>query len=480
MNKQFSQDTYFYNVIDAIKESKEDNDVYLGHPTIFGKQICYYNADKKVDELPENCIFVPLENFYNYFSNTKNRLPKRLVIYKDDLEENEILLDAIEATIKMIKNERKQLEDVYIKEIKNLDPDFNDKKLRVLLPTSIVTTVMQYVIKGIYDILKEYNNLEVKLSIEETLFEDVNDNLSLLVDIYNFNPHIIISINHVFQFINEKVFNFVWFQDTMPFLKNKEIYKKRQREFFFSLTKHQDKMLEAKQIPFQRQNFAVNDKLFKINKEIKREDKIVFIGSSYNSFVDNSFVTKKIIDELETRYELGEDFSNEYMEDFSKKFNIPNEYLEVKLIPYVIRDFALRWLCKSNLIKKFKIEIYGWGWDIYPETKQYFKGELKHGQEIADVYSSAKFTLAPHSAYIIQQRVLEAIFCGCQPVLYDCRNMDVGPYYEDVFLYYKSKEDLLNSFVTTKENNFEDFKKEFTYKDFAEKILNIVEKNKNE
>ena len=58
--------------------------------------------------------------------------------------------------------------------------------------------------------------------------------------------------------------------------------------------------------------------------------------------------------------------------------------------------------------------------------------------------------------------------------------MDVGPYYEDVFLYYKSKEDLLNSFVTTKENNFEDFKKEFTYKDFAEKILNIVEKNKNE
>ena len=50
--------------------------------------------------------------------------------------------------------------------------------------------------------------------------------------------------------------------------------------------------------------------------------------------------------------------------------------------------------------------------------------------------------------------------------------MDVGPYYEDVFLYYKLKEDLLNSFVTTKENNFEDFKKEFTYKDFAEKIFN--------
>ena len=121
MEKKFSQDTYFYNVIDAIKESKEDNYVYLGHPTIFGKQICYYHAEEKVDWLPENCIFVSLENFYNYFSNTKYRLPKRLVIYKDDLKESEILLDAIETTINIIKNERKQLEAVYLKEIKNLD-----------------------------------------------------------------------------------------------------------------------------------------------------------------------------------------------------------------------------------------------------------------------------------------------------------------------------------------------------------------------
>ena len=30
MEKKFSQDTYFYNVIDAIKESKENNDVDLG------------------------------------------------------------------------------------------------------------------------------------------------------------------------------------------------------------------------------------------------------------------------------------------------------------------------------------------------------------------------------------------------------------------------------------------------------------------
>lgn len=68
---------------------------------------------------------------------------------------------------------------------------------------------------------------------------------------------------------------------------------------------------------------------------------------------------------------------------------------------------------------------------------------------------------------------MEAIFCGCQPVLYDCRNIDQGPYYEDIFVYYKSKKYFINSFVATKEFNFVDFKKEFTYKHFVEKILNI-------
>ena len=140
--------------------------------------------------------------------------------------------------------------------------------------------------------------------------------------------------------------------------------------------------------------------------------------------------------------------------------------------------FRSRWLCSSELSKKIKIEIYGWGWDKYPETKQYFKGELKHGKEIADVYSSAKFTLAPHSGYIIQQRVLEAIFCGCQPILYDCRSVDEAPYYEDTLIYYKSKNEMLNSFVQTKEQNFEEFKKEFTYKNFVDKILKIVELEK--
>ena len=65
-----------------------------------------------------------------------------------------------------------------------------------------------------------------------------------------------------------------------------------------------------------------------------------------------------------------------------------------------------------------------------------------------------------------------------QPILYDCRSVDEAPYYEDTLIYYKSKNEMLNSFVQTKEQNFEEFKKEFTYKNFVDKILKIVELEK--
>lgn len=478
MKKEFSQDTYFYNVLDAIKEAQNSNDFNLGHPTIFGKQICYYNADEKVEGLPDNCIFVPLEDFYNYFSNTRYRLPQKVVVYKDDLPESEILSESIVNILKIIETERKNLVDVYLKEIKNLEPNFNDEKLRILLPTNRVTTVMQYISKGIFETLKEYKNYEIKLSIQKSEYEDIDDVLPLFVDIHNFNPHIVISINHIFQFLNDRVFNFVWFQDEMPFLKDKTVYNKREREYIFSLTKFHDKLLQDKGIPYQRQNFAINDKIFKINNNIQREEKIVFIGSAYINSIDFSSVPNELIDKLVNNYENGEEFSSSYIEHISDEYNISKEILEGKVIPYIVRDFAVRWLCSSELSKKIKIEIYGWGWDKYPETKQYFNGELKYGQELVDVYSSAKYTLAPHSIYIIQQRVLEAIFCGCQPILYDCRSVDEAPYYEDTLIYYKSKNEMLNSFVQTKEQNFEEFKKEFTYKNFVDKILKIVELEK--
>ncbi len=480
--QQFGEDSYFFNVLDAIEEAKKNNFVKLGHPTIFGKQLCYYNADEKMEDLPENCIFVPLENFYNFFYTTKYRLPTRVVVYNDDFSVggSQILSNQLVKLLNLANTDRNKLIQLYFDENLNLNPDFNDEKLRIFIPSSRYTTVMQYISKGIYDVLKENDNYEVKMFLDETEFESMSDYLPLLVEYHNFNPHIVININQVLPFCNENVFNFIWFQDPMAFIMDKEEYKKKKREHFFSLTSFFDKCFERKKIPYERQNFAINEKIFKVNNEIKRENKIVFIGSSYNNIVKPYNLDQNMIEELKSQLEKGLSFNDNFIENILAKYYIDKDILIQKVIPYIVRDFSVIWLCESELSKKFEIEVYGWGWENYPEVNNFFKGALTYGEDLVNVYSSAKYTLAPHADYIIQQRVLEAVACGCQPILYDCREKDTAPYYEDVLTYYKSKDELLESFVDCNNEKFESFIKKFTYKKFAEKILNIVEKEKNE
>jgi hypothetical protein len=260
---------------------------------------------------------------------------------------------------------------------------------------------------------------------------------------------------------------------------NKEEYKKKKREYFFSLTDFYDKCLERKKIPYERQNFAINKKIFRPNNKIKRENKIVFIGSSYINIVKPYNPNKKMLEELKSQLENGLSFNEDFIENILNKYNIDKDILVQKVIPYVVRDFSVIWLCQSNLSEKFEIEVYGWGWENYPEINGFFKGALTYGEDLVNVYSSAKYTLAPHADYIIQQRVLESVACGCQPILYDCREKDTAPYYEDVLIYYKSKDELLESFEDCNDEKFELFINNFTYKNFTNKILNIVEKEKN-
>lgn len=480
MEKVFSEDSYFFNVEDAKKEAIKNNDVDLGHPTIFAKQICYYNADEKVEDLPDNCIYVPLENFYNFFHTTSYRLPTRVVVYADDFApgESQILSNQLAKILNLVATDRNKLVNLYVDENKNLEPNFEDEKLRIFIPTCRYTTVMQYVSKAIYEILKQDEKYEVKLYIEETPFTSI-DPLPLLVNYHNFNPHIVININYILSFCNEKIFNFTWFQDPMPFIMSEEKYTKKEREYFFSLTSFFDKCLERKGMPYERQNFAINQDIFKVNNKIKRTDKIVFIGSSYSNIVKPYNLDKNMVKDLKVHFEKGLEFDEVFINEILQKYEINRDILVQKVIPYIVRDFSVIWLCQSELSKIFEIEVYGWGWENYPEINKFFKGALNHGEELVNIYSSAKYTLAPHSDYVIQQRVLEAISCGCQPILYDCRTKDNPPYYEDVLIYYKSKDELLDSFNVCNSEKFDSFIEKFTYKNFVEKILNIVEKEKD-
>jgi hypothetical protein len=239
-------DSYFLDNNLALKVANQQNRVKTTNPHVDGLQICYYSG-KKIENAPKNCIFVPLENFVEYFSYTPNRFPQKIYFENSDLvtleqqQEFQLLFDQAKKTIE--QNRLSRINNLFNK-ISKQQLNFNDEKLRIFIPACRETTVMQYVSKDIATYMQS-KNFEVLFYIQDELG---NCNLlSLLEQQYNFNPHIIIQINHIDnQYLNKDIFNFVWFQDAMPILTDKKPIILRDRDFIFSYAKIFTKMLIKK------------------------------------------------------------------------------------------------------------------------------------------------------------------------------------------------------------------------------------------
>ena len=73
-------DAYFLDEETAAEIAKLENRVRLAHPTITGLQICYLTEHTR--DHPVNLIGVKLEDSYDYFLQTRNRLPTSLLALK--------------------------------------------------------------------------------------------------------------------------------------------------------------------------------------------------------------------------------------------------------------------------------------------------------------------------------------------------------------------------------------------------------------
>ena len=282
-NTEPNLDTYFFDSKTALKIALENNEVPTSNPKIPGLQICYYTADAPLQETPENCIFVPLEEVYNYFVTTKNRIPKGLDFSNTSYSRVEQLQlkEAFDGIIQTAIFERDNLSKLYAQEIKNFQPNFNDEKWRVFIPCCRETLVMQYISKAI---AKTFERLgyDVFVSTQDNAMQSCMDILPLLHNMYTFKPHITVNINHfVNEILHEDVFNFVWFQDAMPVLTNDSHQEVRQRDTIFFLIKYHQELLQKKGITSQYQPFCIDTITYKKREEILKQKKIVFIGSSY-------------------------------------------------------------------------------------------------------------------------------------------------------------------------------------------------------
>lgn len=478
-------DTYFFDANTALEEAKKANRVKTPNPRITGLQICYYNADEPFENAPENCIWVPFENVYNYFVTTKNRFPRTFnfdnSIYTS--HEQYQIANMFNETIQVSKNERKALVDLYVEEVKKYTPNFKDEKLRIFIPACRETTVMQYISKNIAKAFKKYNNdYEIEFYMQDTEMQTCQDMLPFFHAINEFKPHITININHYNNtFLNDSIINIVWFQDRMPAIVNDSDIKIRDNDYTFHLTSMLNRTLEKKGINSLYQPFCLDEITYQERDDIQRKKKIVFVGSSYKDRIeeikdDEDF--NIIYDDMLTLFKekgcltsiASEQSDIKY---FTNKYKKPASFID-EIYAYIGRDYCVEYICQLDT--NYEIEIYGYGWENNKIVSPYFKGILNHGKEISKIYNSADYGYCP-GGYVLMQRTLECAFSGAIPLISEVRadkedEYDLGIEESLQFFTINTLEKILTE--DKKKCKFDLIRDQYSYKSFVEKIIKII------
>ncbi len=472
------QDTYFLDRDLAYATALNKNRVKLEHPNIDGLQICYHNGEPFHDA-PANLICVPTEKIYDFFMNTRLRIPYRLEFSPEpettEQEKNEITKTYHELLSTMIKQQIKIREHLN-RELTTLQPIFkNIQPYRVYLIANRQTLVMQYAARYL---AKAFQNLghQVEFSIEQSDMEDLSNGIWHQKLRYDFNPHITININHQNNnYLHEDVFNVIWWQDPMPQLLEQKPFHWRKRDIIYSISPTLDKYLETCDSPnIHRQQFCIDATIFKAYPEIHKEEKIVFVGASYQGFIKHksSNHTLEVISYFNHFLDAEITITHDIINQAATKFDIPFEIIFWKLYHYSIRRKAVQWICQNNT---FPVEIYGYGWDDDPIVSEFFKGSIAHGSALAKIYNSAKYALVVHPFEINSQRLSEVAACGATPLVFDCRHFAEPPYWEDECLYFNSFNSLQNALSKKPKKLASNIAQYSTYKKFAKNIINQVE-----
>lgn len=304
--------------------------------------------------------------------------------------------------------------------IRKLKLNFNDEKLRVFIPACRETVAMRYVSENMAIAFKKIG-CDVLFHIQNDI--QGCDVLSLLKKLYKFNPHITININHMNNdFLNDEVFNFIWFQDFMPVISNSEIkITLRSRDTVLSLFKDIDTLLEKKHIPFLRQSFCATEDIYFENKTIKRENKIIFIGRNSGGWLNGA--PNEMIQEIKQHFENKEILTYEIAQNLSVKYKTDVTYIYSSVIPIIMRELAIEWMYEVSPIP---VEVYGDDvWEGNEIISKFTKGALTYGKEVREKYNSAKYVLISQPKYLRNQRLFEGVASGCIPVFMTADHMKI-------------------------------------------------------
>ncbi|MBF0195286.1 MAG: tetratricopeptide repeat protein, partial [Magnetococcales bacterium] len=442
-----SVDTFFVNPITAKNTADKANRIEFT-VAVSGLQMCYYYG-KPFKNPPKNLVNIDHDELITFFSSSRLRMPSTINFDPDNKEECaqafRVASQFEELKLQLIEK------DSQTKELcRTNKPQFIDgEPLKIFIPASRHTTVMQYCSRNLAVALKN-KGCDVLFLIEKDETEMITSDI-VNREIAKMVPHAVVNINHVANsWLHEDTYNITWWQDLMPKLIDGKPIVWRDRDLVVSAYPQFDPYLyRSGANKVYRQEFCVDLEPFSAKTPAKDRNKIVFIGNSYILSVENyGEAGKNIVTLLKKKTELGEVISDAYINDLSEKFSI--SYLDILefLLPYVVRDTIIEWLCSVAPSLEYEVEIYGRWWDKNPIIAPYFRGELKHGEQVAKVYNEAKYAVAAIHRHIHSQRLVELAACGCIPVVFDQRMYSEAepPYWDDECLYFNTKEELKDCF----------------------------------
>lgn len=467
-------DSYFLDAEQARATACEQNRVKLEHPTIDGLQICYYDGEP-LPNAPANCILVAADQLIDFLTTTRLRPPQRIVLPPHAAPADvQAAVGLFEQILDQAKRAREQATaTLFGKAFEHRPLHLPGRPLRVWLPTTRLTTVMQYASRNLAKSLRDLGH-EVHVSCEANDMEQVSP-YHFARDYLCFGPDAVIAVNAGRPaYMHPDVVHIGWWQDPMPQITAATPLPWQARDLVYSISYQLDEHLNNCAAPtVQRQHFCIDTELFAVDPTARRDDKIVFVGSSYAGFLDGSDAERGALAELREWLEAGRSFDTGQLHALAVRHGLTFDHVFWNLFHYTVRDITLEWLC---CVSPIPVEVYGRGWQTNRTVAPFFKGELAHGRSVATVYNSASYGLVTHPFEINSQRLAEVAACGAIPVVFDCRNEHNAPHWERHCNFFKQCDDLRDTVQRRPEAAPTAIVGSYSYAAFARRIVNDVER----
>ena len=465
---------YFFDYKQAYQAAARRRQVPTAHLSITALQVCFYDGPPQADAL-ENMISLPFEQIESRLLDLPYQLPNQ-IIFPVGTPGNFIneIGRVFEQALQKIIQQRKMLTARIRQQLKNQRPEFDrSTPLRILLKSSRLTTVMQHCSRQLARALEKQGH-EVFLCLEENNMQLFDGYLHIKAQAA-FNPHVIFNINTLdTQYLHPSVFYFSWWQDPMSTITRGITLPWRERDITLSLTRNFDDYLQRCGCPeIRRQHFCIDKEIFNTTHDVERENKIVFVGSSYRARLRKNPSESGALQDIVARMEAGEPVDEAFLRPLSRRWGLDYHRVYWDLFHYAVRDITLQWLCREADIP---VEVYGRGWQDDPLVRPHFRGELPHGEAVARAYNSARYAFICHPFEVNSQRLVEAAACGSVPVVFDCRHIAEPPYWDAYCRFFRTAAQLRDCLHGNDDLDSTPIAQSFSYDRLADFVTRTVHK----